>query len=448
MLLSALPGSPRAPSSARAALSCPSLVVSPSPLTITTPSDGAAYSSTVPLAIAPPNDTAAGVLASVTVCAALRGASGQAESIPVASLDATDLWSATWDTSQFASQSNVNLSFDANYLSAQSPVVLIGQRTISIDRAAPSSTLSLVGPGQYTAPDGTLFVAGATQISLAATDPSLDDGTPGSGALLYTSVDGLPAAPYVAPFDLQGLANDGPHSIAYWSVDRAGNREAPRVLSLTLDTHPPSVNPLVTGTLNGDGSYSSSVTVALPASDDGSGLRRVCYVLAPDPQPIPCSSDSQYIYVPGQELRITGTTWLGFTAQDNVGNGYDGSLAIVIATPTATPHPAGPVLVSPVPTLIRRPSVTPTHEPTPTRTPLPIAKPTAFSTPRPAPTWRPFDGPPILKRATPSDQPTIVTGQGVVHIHVMPPRRAARTPAPRCTKSRPCPTPSPRKKGH
>jgi hypothetical protein len=298
--------------------------------------------------------------------------------------------------------------------------------------------LTLIGSGRYLAPDGTLFGSGSTLISLSATDPALDDGTPGSGAMLFTSTDGGPASPYVAPFSLQGLA-DGAHAVVYWSIDRAGNREASHTQSLVLDTRPPSVSPIVTGTLNADGSYSSAVRVALPAGDSGSGLRCVGYLLAPDPQPIPTCANRADGYTPGQEIMLDATTWLGYIAQDNVGNAYVGSLTITVTTPAATPPPG--VTTAPRPTATYRPSVTPT----PTRAMHPAPSPTSAvtHTPRPTPTWHPIDGPPILKRQLPeSIQPTVVAGPGAVHIHLMPPRRATRTPTSRCTKSHGCTKPS------
>ncbi len=444
LLLSTVPAAHTVLSGEPAPFSCPSLSVSSSPLIITAPADGSAFSSTVPLAVAPPTDGAA----SITVCASLRGTNGQPTTIPIASLDGTTSWSATWDTSPFASQSNVVLSFFASYATGPTPIVLIGQRTIAIDRAAPSSTLTLIGPGQYTAPDGTLFVAGSTQISLAATDPPLDDGTPGSGPWLYTSADGGPTSPYVAPFGLQGLS-DGPHSIAYWAIDRAGNSETPRTLSLALDTQPPSVMLLITGTLNPDGSYASAVTVALPANDAGSGLRRVCYLLAPTPdKTIYCGPDTKNIYTPGQEITIGATTWFGYTALDNVGNGFDGSLAITITTPTPASQPATPTLPAPTAAASATRTARPTAIATATHTPRPTVSPTATRTPRPTPTWRPIDGPPILRRETPPVPPTVVAGQGVVHVHMMPPRRTTRTKAVRCTTTRPCPKPSRKKRQH
>jgi hypothetical protein len=376
-------------------LTCPPTAQAGSSTTIVSPADGAIVSQTVVLAVSEPTDEAS----SVTVCARYLDSSGTSQYVPVATLANPSVppgpgpWSSLWDVSALPSQSGVALTFYAAYPNNDPVPALIGQRTITIEHVAPSeppsSTLTIEGPRQYTSPAGVTYVSGFTPLAIAASASA-----PGGGVTVYDQIDGGTAATYTEPILLGGLA-DGPHTITYWASDSAGNVEPSQTLGVVLDTQPPSITPLVTGSFAADGSAYGPVTVGFAAGDSGSGLHGIYFTLDPN-------LESQ-TYTPGQQIVVTATTELGYLAIDNVGNTTAGTLAITVAAPTPT---AAAVFL---------PTATPSASATP-----PGPFPTA--TPRPTPTWPPLDGPPILNRtATAGLANPALGGAASVHVHVMPP---------------------------
>jgi len=84
---------------------------------------------------------------------------------------------------------------------------------------------------------------------------------------------------YNQPITISGL-NEGEHSITYYSVDHAGNKEEPRVFSFYLDKTPPMiVDELVGNTFIANGrEYSSGRSkVKLTAMDNKAGVKEIRY---------------------------------------------------------------------------------------------------------------------------------------------------------------------------
>jgi len=105
-------------------------------------------------------------------------------------------------------------------------------------------------------------------VTLSATDDS-------SGvAAIHFRTDGGPWQQYVNPITVSG---EGSHSIDYYATDLAGNNESARASTFHIDTVAPVTSAQVAGTLAGDGSYISSVTVTLTASDATSGVQSEQY---------------------------------------------------------------------------------------------------------------------------------------------------------------------------
>src|SRR2546426_53567 len=105
-------------------------------------------------------------------------------------------------------------------------------------------------------------------VTLSATDDS-------SGvAAIHFRTDGGPWQLYAKPVPVSG---EGPHAIDYYSTDLAGNNESARAVTFHIDTVAPVTSAQVAGTLAGDGSYVSSVTVTLTASDATSGVHSERY---------------------------------------------------------------------------------------------------------------------------------------------------------------------------
>jgi peptidoglycan/xylan/chitin deacetylase (PgdA/CDA1 family) len=118
----------------------------------------------------------------------------------------------------------------------------------------------------------------------------------------YYTLDGIPAT-YDGPFTV----SDGPHSLSYYSVDRAGNVETPTTMS---DFSPPQ-----TTCSAQDGAWASGLgSLTLSASDD-SAVREIDYSL---------DGGASWTSVPGAKASVTitaeGPVALTYHAVDTAGN--------------------------------------------------------------------------------------------------------------------------------
>ena len=102
------------------------------------------------------------------------------------------------------------------------------------DTSAPVTTFTPSGTvgkyGRYSGP---------VQITLTATDP---DGASDVAATYY-HLDGGVTQTYTAPFAITGSAL---HTVNYWSVDKTGNTETPRLQQVWIDTSGPATVPALT----------------------------------------------------------------------------------------------------------------------------------------------------------------------------------------------------------
>ncbi|MDE2142259.1 MAG: hypothetical protein KGJ84_07615 [Elusimicrobia bacterium] len=111
-----------------------------------------------------------------------------------------------------------------------------------IDATPPATTVAIGSP-TFTAADGTIYVATATPVMFAASDPNLPSGQAGSGSnRIETSLDGAPFVPYTVAITLA----EGRHVILYRAVDNVGNAEPAHSISIQSDATPP-VSALVIG---------------------------------------------------------------------------------------------------------------------------------------------------------------------------------------------------------
>src|SRR5881296_2387223 len=105
-------------------------------------------------------------------------------------------------------------------------------------------------------------------VTLSATDDS-------SGvAAIHFRADGGAWQLYASPV---AFSAEGSHSIDYYATDLAGNNESSHTATFQIDTVAPVSSSQAAGTLAGDGSYVSSVTVTLTASDTTSGVQSEQY---------------------------------------------------------------------------------------------------------------------------------------------------------------------------
>jgi len=169
---------------------------------------------------------------------------------------------------------------------------------VRIDRTPPVTTVS--APSGWTNGAVTVTLAATDDLSgVAATDTSLDGGPAQSGGTVQ-------------------IASEGVHSLAYWSVDNAGNAEAQRTVKVMIDETAPTV--AYTGNLGTYGML-DSVAITCIAADEagGSGLASTT-----------CAD-------------VTGPAWsfgagphtVSASATDNAGNTGHGSATFTVTVSSA-----------------------------------------------------------------------------------------------------------------
>ena len=136
----------------------------------------------------------------------------------------------------------------------------VSSATYYVDSTAPTTTASFAPPiqnGWYRNPTITLSVSDAA----------------GSAGIDYTkySLDNGPFQTYTAPFQVTG---DGPHTLDFYSADKAGNVETTNSTSFQVDGSKPSTTATLTPSSPGgaNGWYLGPVQVSLSATDTPSGV--------------------------------------------------------------------------------------------------------------------------------------------------------------------------------
>jgi len=136
--------------------------------------------------------------------------------------------------------------------------------------ASGAATIDDTDPRSHSAVTGTLglngwFVGPAT-VTLSATDT-------GSGlASRRYSIDGGPTRAYSTPLVLTSPAA---HRVAYYGIDRAGNRETLRSITVMVDAAKPVTRPAITGPAGTNGWWTGPLSVSLAATDAGSGVSQI-----------------------------------------------------------------------------------------------------------------------------------------------------------------------------
>lgn len=140
------------------------------------------------------------------------------------------------------------------------------------DNEPPVTTITIGQPKYSTG--NNLYISGSTPISLSAIDygiiPSGVDYTEYriDNETGWTRCTGL--------FTLGGYT-DGPHTIYYRSIDKAGNVEDAKSITVILDKNAPLTTATLTGIRGSNGWYISDVKVDLVATDSGSGVETIKY---------------------------------------------------------------------------------------------------------------------------------------------------------------------------
>ncbi|MDQ3974789.1 MAG: PxKF domain-containing protein [Actinomycetota bacterium] len=132
-----------------------------------------------------------------------------------------------------------------NATSATSPAV-------KIDKTAPLTTA--VAPTNWNNVDQTVSLSASDAGSgVASTHYRLNGGDAQTGYGVTLSAEGV-------------------HTLEYWSVDKAGNVEAPKTVEVKIDRTPPRITHFQSPARNGHGWNNSDVTVTFECSDEQSGI--------------------------------------------------------------------------------------------------------------------------------------------------------------------------------
>jgi hypothetical protein len=134
--------------------------------------------------------------------------------------------------------------------------------TITVHDTTPPTTTSNARP----------FYGATAVVTLTATDNGGGSGV----ANTYYKVDGGSQQTGTAPITTVSISGAGPHTLEFWSVDVAGNIEAPhKVATFAIDIVAP------TTVSNALGSYEGPATIALTANDNvgGSGVAATYYTV-------------------------------------------------------------------------------------------------------------------------------------------------------------------------
>ncbi|OGR53462.1 MAG: hypothetical protein A2049_09515 [Elusimicrobia bacterium GWA2_62_23] len=199
------------------------------------------------------------------------------------------------------------------------------------DTIAPQTTLN-IGEPKF---DGeAIFINSATPLMLSATDDMLVAGDrQGVGVdFSYASIDGNVAAVVAGPFNILG---EGLHTLAYYSVDKAGNVEPVKAAAFSVDNSAPETEHTITGPVfQGVQLYTStSAMIALsavepPSSGAASGLAAIFVA----------DSTDAYVAYSGVFTAAEGAHIYGYYAKDRLGNASQVKTLALVAdgTPPAT----------------------------------------------------------------------------------------------------------------
>ena len=195
----------------------------------------------------------------------------------------------------------------------------VANATIVVDDTPPAIAID-VGVPRYAGTD--LFVTSSTPFSLSASDGGVD---PVGLATLEYRFGGGPWIPYRGEFTVGGP--DGPKEVEVRAADLLGNPTADAI-AVVLDDTPPVTTPSLR-----DGTYPPQTTLALSATDGGSGVSRA-------------------------EVRVDGGAWttyaaplhlseghhsIGFRSVDNLNNTEaERLLFVTISSEPSSPPPVEP----------------------------------------------------------------------------------------------------------
>lgn len=151
----------------------------------------------------------------------------------------------------------------------------IGRVDMNKDIVPPATTVSVGTPNYQNG--NSEFISAATPIALTAVDTGYNSS--GVDHTEYIIDDGTLWTTYVGPLNLANY-DDGMHTIFYRSIDKAGNLEDTKMLTVTLDKTTPASSVTVGSPQyqTADNLYiGNSTLIAITAADSGSGVQKTEY---------------------------------------------------------------------------------------------------------------------------------------------------------------------------
>lgn len=204
------------------------------------------------------------------------------------------------------------------------------------DNEPPVTTITISQPQYITGSD--IYMSGKTEISLSAADYGIVPS--GVDYSEYKINDGV----WIRYSNLFTIGNytDGLHTIYYRSIDKAGNVEDAKSITVILDKNAPLTTATLTGIKGSNGWYISDVKVDLVATDSGSGVETIKYSINGVDTAISGNSAS---FV----LTVEGRYTIRYYAVDHLGNIEDEKSMIInidktlpTLTVTASPNTLWP----------------------------------------------------------------------------------------------------------
>lgn len=234
-----------------------------------------------------------------------------------------------------AGSSNVKVDYydimgGTHTLTASASGLTSGTATVSVipDTTPPVTTL-VIGSPKYLSGAAT-FVSGSTVLELSASDDAS-----GVKEIKYR-IDGGSWNTYAVGFTLSTLS-EGAHTIGYYSIDKAGNNEVEKTVTIVLDKTPPVIRDASpTGSLV---QGSASVTFTIRVEDAGSGVKEVRIIVDGVPQgTMTTAGTGEYSKV--LSLSEGSHTW-SIEALDNLDNAKTWSDSFTLTIDTTPPTVSG-----------------------------------------------------------------------------------------------------------
>jgi hypothetical protein len=121
--------------------------------------------------------------------------------------------------------------------------------SVKIDRTAPTTSATAAPSADWANADVTVSLSALDSLSgVASTSYSLDNGIPQIGSSV-------------------SISDQGPHTLSWWSVDKAGNAESSHLMSVNIDKSAPTISHVLSPLPNDAGWNNGNVTVTFSCND-------------------------------------------------------------------------------------------------------------------------------------------------------------------------------------